>query len=73
MLKIIHIPNLSFPASSADVERSFSTMKRLFTPIRNKLSDENLNVHMRLSFNTIEPNEQSDLNTEYPGDNSDSD
>ena len=76
ILSKVALKALSFPAaSSADVERSFSTMKRLFTPIRNRLSNENLSVHMRLSFNNVDPDELSEFNTgeSDPGDNSDND
>jgi hypothetical protein len=42
---------LFVPCSSADVERSFSTLKRIYTPLRSSLTDENLSINLRLAFN----------------------
>ena len=42
---------LSIPSSSAEVERSFSSLKRILTPLRSSLTEENLAVHLQLAFN----------------------
>ena len=42
---------LCFPPSSAEVERSFSAMKRILTPQRTSLTEENLAFHLQLAFN----------------------
>ncbi len=42
---------LSVPPTSAEVERSFSTAKRLMRPERNRLTEENFGLHLRLIFN----------------------
>jgi len=40
----------SIPASSAGVERSFSTQKRIHTQVRNRLSDKNIDKIMRIQW-----------------------
>jgi len=50
-LSTLAIVALSIPASSADVERSFSLLKRLLTPDRNAFTEDNLEIHMKLQFN----------------------
>ncbi len=51
---------LSVPASSADVERSFSSLKRILTAQRTKFTEENLGVHLRMNFNKPVPVDPSD-------------
>jgi hypothetical protein len=40
-MKLFHLKR-SLPVSSAEAERSFSTMKRVKTPLRNRLTDEKI-------------------------------
>lgn len=42
---------LTVPATSAEVERTFSTLKNVLTSQRLSLTEENLDVHMRMAFN----------------------
>lgn len=42
---------ISIPPTSADVERSFSSFNRFYTPDRNRLTIENIGNHLRLRFN----------------------
>ncbi len=42
----------SIPSSTSDVERSFSCLRRVLTPLRNQLTEDNLGVHLRLAFNS---------------------
>ena len=45
------------PASSAEVERVFSAMKRLKTPIRNRLKSSTLDILLRITMNGPESSE----------------
>jgi hypothetical protein len=40
-MKLFHLKR-SLPVSSAEAERSFSTLKRVKTPLRNRLTDEKI-------------------------------
>jgi hAT family C-terminal dimerisation region/Protein of unknown function (DUF 659) len=51
---------ISVPASSADVERSFSYLKKILTPQRTNLIEKNLDAHIRLAFNTTNMPSASD-------------
>jgi hypothetical protein len=42
---------LSIPSSSADVERSFSALRRILTPLRSRMTEENLSIHLRIAYN----------------------
>lgn len=42
----------SIPSSTSDVERSFSCLRRVLTPLRNQLTEDNLGIHLRLAFNS---------------------
>jgi hypothetical protein len=42
---------LSIPSSSADVERSFSTLRRILTPQRSCMVEANLSTHLRIIYN----------------------
>ena len=42
---------LNVPGSSASVERSFSVLKRVFSNLRTNLTDENLEIHLKIAFN----------------------
>ena len=42
---------LAFPSSIAQVERSFSLLRRVLTPVRSHMSEENLAVHFKMAFN----------------------
>ena len=44
------IIGLSIPFSTADCERAFSTMKRVKTPLRNKLKTSTLDCLLRISI-----------------------
>lgn len=54
VLSQLALAALSVPATSAEVERSFSTAKRLMRPERNRLTEENFGLHLRLIFNKSE-------------------
>lgn len=51
---------LSIPPSSAEVERSFSSLKRLLTSTRLNFLEENLDCHLRLQYNRPVDVEDSD-------------
>lgn len=42
---------LSIPASSSEVERSFSLLRRILTAQRSRFTEENLGIHLRMCFN----------------------
>ena len=48
LMKLFHLKR-SLPVSSAEAERSFSTMKRVKTPLRNRMTDEKLSELCLLS------------------------
>jgi len=52
VLSSLTLNALTVPPSSSDVERSFSALKRILTPSRNCLTEENLGIHLRLVFNS---------------------
>lgn len=58
-LSKLAITALCIPASSAEVERSFSTVRRILTAQRNRFTEENLGVHLRMCFNQSTPNEST--------------
>lgn len=55
---------LSIPASSSFVERSFSELRRLLTPLRSNLTEVNLGIHLRVSFNGKNADKSSVVNGE---------
>lgn len=60
---------LSVPPSSAEVERSFSTLKRLMRPERGRLTEENLGLHLRIMFNArLEPGGEDNSESEGQSD-----
>ena len=50
-LSAVALKALSIPPSSADVERSFSSYKRIVTPLRSSVTEENVAFHLQLAFN----------------------
>ena len=48
LMKLFHVKR-SLPVSSAEAERSFSTMKRVMTPLRNRMTDDKLSELCLLS------------------------
>jgi len=52
LLSKLCLKSLSVPSSSAAVERSFSGLKRILTPLRNNLTESSLGVHLRLNLNS---------------------
>ena len=50
-LSALALTALSVPASTASVERSFSLLKRVFTSLRSSLTDENLEIHLKIAYN----------------------
>jgi hypothetical protein len=49
-LRQIALDHISIPAMSAEVERVFSSTKRLITPDRNRLSDEAIEILQLLKY-----------------------
>lgn len=72
-LSKLAITALCIPASSAEVERSFSTVRRILTAQRNRFTEENLGIHLRMCFNQSTNSEpiigEFDLNMESESDN----
>lgn len=54
VLSAIALKALTIPASTADVERSFSKMQWILRSTRTSLLESNLSIHMRLSYNQAE-------------------
>jgi|SRR5277367_4817316 len=52
ILSQLALTALCTPASSADVERSFSLLNRVLCPARSSMTEINLGAHLRLSFNS---------------------
>jgi hypothetical protein len=59
-LSVVCLRALSVPPSSAEVERSFSSLKRLLTSTRLSFLEENFDCHLRLQYNR--PVDTEDLN-----------
>jgi hypothetical protein len=59
VLSKLSLAALSIPASTSEVERSFSALKRTLTPQRSSLTEENLGNHLRLTFNENQKKECS--------------
>lgn len=51
LLSKLCLSALSIPPSSSEVERSFSALKKLMRPERNRFTEENLGIHLRIQFN----------------------
>ena len=52
-LRTLALSYLSLPFSSTSVERSFSILKDLTSPKRNRLTNENIRNEMKVRFNSL--------------------
>jgi hypothetical protein len=63
ILSSLALQALSIFPSSAEVERSFSYLKKRSSPQRTSFTEENLGIHLKIVFNRKEiqiPDEQED-------------